>query len=1141
MTSKQIYLCFLLIFGNILSTHGQNISLQILDASTNEPISDAFIFIQNSSIGTNSDLDGFAQLNTKGISDFELVFTHINYQSIVIPAKQLNQTINTVLLVERPQELQEYVVATKKKNSRKRKKWMRRFEEAFFGENLKRKQMVLLNPEAIWFEESDSLFEAKAIGNLEILNKAMGYRLQFVLEHFSIDKNEDIRYSGKLFFEDIKAELKRPDKLAKLRSQNYNQSRQLFFLSLVQQLPINSENFEFGITQTDSTGSFQYTPQLFEDLVWSRGPQADTLHLSGFLTVIKKAKFVRNFQRNSTRITSTDQNATSFIFSKTDKIILAPNGSILNPQDLEESGNWTKDRISTELPIDYEGGIILSSPSQNTPIVDSLLQYRYRHAPEKIYLHLNQAFYSNREHLWFKGYLVNAIDHRPQTQSKVMYVDLISPSDEIIYTWILHQDKGFSGDFQWSRNQESGTYRLRAYSNYMRNSGSEYFFEKEFRVYDFLTEEVNKPFENNSQPNFNELVVDFFPEGGDIIAGIPSNICFKVSDQKGVTQDISGTIIDENNLPIAQCKTYHNGIGSFSIVPEFGQDYHLIFSVQGKEYKFQLPEIYDKGLSLNINPTKAEQIFIKVVSSDSSSLKGSFLIGHVRGAIFTQMEILQSAQTFQLSKSNLPAGLLHFTLFDGDQRPQAERLIFNDVNSTKPLVKTDWPQKAFYPKRNFSIPIQLDSTLLEEEVDVSASLLNAQLCNIQEAEEDIYSYLLVNSDLPKFIPHLNYYLKYTNAEKRFYLDLILQTQTWRRFKWRQLREGSAFKKEYPAESGFTIAGYTTRKNDSTRVQTEILLNSLDSTFLYNKILTDDQGNFSFSQVPLFDSTTFILQARINKKGAVNANGSVSGDRLVDIQIHPLSRAPKTAPQQPIFKKGVTSLVNSNQIDRFREKSYTDEQTSIAEWSIDLEEVEIVEKRSFTSARPGKGKFYNLDNQDWIPPTAQGTGLLGRLAPRVSYVPGPEGKLIAQLMDWQGNPVNAPVTLYVDGMERMSSMDFLSIPADIIQNIYINGAFISITTRRISRTMEAYLDSGILQYEHPGYYSAREFFIPRYTTNPDQELRTTIQWQPKLQFDVNGKAVLNFTSGQEPIELQLQLQGISASGEIISNLIQLDWK
>lgn len=1116
------------------------VSLVLLDAANKTPVENAFVFIKNSSIGEVSNAAGKVQLNLAKFRVPEIVITHLNYTTQTLYTSQLSFGLDTILLESKTQNLDLVTVNTKKGRGRKRKQWMRQFELAFFGETSRKERVKLLNPEVLWFEEKDSLLIAHAMDYLQLENPGTAYRSRFYLEKFELNKNEDVYFAGHSFFEDQIAQVKKQNKIRKKRDEYYLASAQLFFQSFVDQLPINEQQFEFGSTSySKEKAQFAYQQMDYDDLNWSRGLLADTLYFSDYFTIINKRSTIISYGKS--RDKDAVQPATSFLLSKTGRFIIGSNGQLINKNEIEESGYWTNYRIATMLPIDYQSSVTLGARGlYRNPILDQLQTYRTTNTPEKVYLHLNKGFYTNRENMWFKAYLVNGVNHRPVTSSDIVYVELIDPNNEKIKTWRLHRKLGLHGDFQWTRNNDEGTYRLRAYTNYMRNQGEEYFYEEAFQVLNFLPEnEVTATDSENVQntgkkaPSYR---IEFFPEGGDLVANLPSTVCFSVRDSFGRGQDASGQLLDETGAFLSAIKTSHDGLGVFKFTPKKGKQYFVKVQVGPQQVEASLPEMQKQGFSLHCNTTLTEDLYINIYASDTSALKKAYLVGHLRGNVIYYLDQIPTDKPIKIKKADVPNGLLHFTIFDKGNRPRAERLVFNDHGLSQALCDYEEKEVLINTERKTEVSIQLDSSLLGEQFDASLSITNQALSPYPSGSYDIQSYLLLNSDLEHPIPEPRQYFQSWNNTNRFYLDLQLLQRSWRRFNWKDMLEGEQLSMDYKAEKGFTIAGYTTRKDKEERVRTEVLLNSFQGDLVYKQIQTDEDGYFSFEQLPMMDSTHFVLQGRIPPKGKKLKEGKVEGNRLVDfhLALYPETEIPALELQEP---STLLPIFEPEQEQDLAEKSFSDDQTVTSTWQIDLDEVIVKANRAFTSNRPMRGvKFYNLDNIDWIPAEAQGTNLLARVAPQFNFYPGPEGKLVSRFLDFQGLPVVVPVVIEIDGMGAepggSNAGPFLSLTADDIRTIVVTKGYIGITTRGISRTREAYLESGILQFKHPAYDQARTFFTPKYTSDTGRDLRTAIHWEPQLKFDTNGQAKVQFSGPVLLQDLMIKIEGITSSGTII---------
>ncbi len=102
---------------------------------------------------------------------------------------------------------------------------------------------------------------------------------------------------------------------------------------------------------------------------------------------------------------------------------------------------------------------------------------------EKLYLHTDKPYYSAGENIWFKGYLVNATTHKPTALSQFIYVELINRIDTVVYRVKIRMDSlGFSGYLKIKPELPRGYYTLRAYTYWMQNATSDFFFRKSIYI-----------------------------------------------------------------------------------------------------------------------------------------------------------------------------------------------------------------------------------------------------------------------------------------------------------------------------------------------------------------------------------------------------------------------------------------------------------------------------------------------------------------------------------------------------------------------------------------------------------------------------------------------------------------------------------
>ena len=102
---------------------------------------------------------------------------------------------------------------------------------------------------------------------------------------------------------------------------------------------------------------------------------------------------------------------------------------------------------------------------------------------EKVYLQTDKPYYSAGENIWFKGYLVNAATLNPESYTGFIYVELWNREDSLVSRVKIRKDStGFSGHITLDQFIPSGEYNLRAYTQWMRNNSTDFFFNKNIQI-----------------------------------------------------------------------------------------------------------------------------------------------------------------------------------------------------------------------------------------------------------------------------------------------------------------------------------------------------------------------------------------------------------------------------------------------------------------------------------------------------------------------------------------------------------------------------------------------------------------------------------------------------------------------------------
>ncbi len=104
---------------------------------------------------------------------------------------------------------------------------------------------------------------------------------------------------------------------------------------------------------------------------------------------------------------------------------------------------------------------------------------------EKVYLHFDNTAYFKGEDIWYAAYVLRADSNRATDLSRVLYVDLLDPSGEIVETSKVCIDSGrASGCLHTKDILQAGFYEVRAYTRYMTNWDGVGIFSHVFPIFD---------------------------------------------------------------------------------------------------------------------------------------------------------------------------------------------------------------------------------------------------------------------------------------------------------------------------------------------------------------------------------------------------------------------------------------------------------------------------------------------------------------------------------------------------------------------------------------------------------------------------------------------------------------------------------
>lgn len=500
-------------------------------------------------------------------------------------------------------------------------------------------------------------------------------------------------------------------------------------------------------------------------------------------------------------------------------------------------------------------------------LLKNLSVYTKSHPSEKIHLHLDKPYYAIGDDIWFKAYVTDSRTSEPTTISNVLYIELINDKDSVEKQLKLLMQGGIAwADFKLDPGMNEGRYRIRAYTQWMRNAGSQFFFDKVIKIGYSVDKDAT------ALKSQNPIDVQFFPEGGSLVDGLPSKVAVKVINPNGLGENISGKIIDNEGIEILEFETSYLGMGSFFFTPAEGKSYTASIKFKnGNTGTIPLVRSKKAGYVLNVNISDTAKINVKVLISEALLNTAPLsLLAHQNGnTVFTaQVPTVKQIANLTIPTKEFISGIFTLTLFSAENAPLAERIVFvnNGIDKIEVMAKKI---KQSYAKRE-NVNIDLITTHLDKPAQGSfsvaitnASIIKPDLTN----ETNILASLLLTSDLIGNVENPNHYFLKKDITTRTQLDHLLLTQGWRRIDWKLVSNqpipGPTIPaNNYIAEKGLNISGLI-KLDGKPVINEKVSLLSTTGRLFAIDTLTDANGRFNFDKLQFGENTAFTIQA-INK-------------------------------------------------------------------------------------------------------------------------------------------------------------------------------------------------------------------------------------------------------------------------------------
>jgi hypothetical protein len=384
--------------GMLLAQTG-TITGKVVRADSKAPVVGVSVFLSNATIGTTTADDGSYTLRGIRPGQYDLVVTSVgfeDFQQAVLVGKE-PITVNATLKPQ-VQQLRDVIVTTAAD-------WKRNyamFLTEFFGTSAYARQCKIANPHDLTFiyRKSRKTLQAYSYDFIDIENRALGYKIRFLLKDFKSDKlNNLISWQGRVLYQELPGSASQKLKWEQRRQDIYYGSSLHFFRSLANHT-FDKDGFEIRILDRKPNPLRPDEEVIQRKIDKFQGVNADSLNR--WIAFYNLSKYKEYLYRQPLRpqqivqqtnepglyaisfpeylyVTYTKKREmqdfkdlyrpldmpnyeTSIITLYKPYALFDSNGAVVSSQSTLYEGTWSKNKIAELLPVDY-----IPSPSYTPP------------------------------------------------------------------------------------------------------------------------------------------------------------------------------------------------------------------------------------------------------------------------------------------------------------------------------------------------------------------------------------------------------------------------------------------------------------------------------------------------------------------------------------------------------------------------------------------------------------------------------------------------------------------------------------------------------------------------------------------------------------------------------------------------------
>ncbi|MGE5180816.1 MAG: MG2 domain-containing protein [Acidobacteriota bacterium] len=292
-----------------------------------------------------------------------------------------------------------------------------------------------------------------------------------------------------------------------------------------------------------------------------------------------------------------------------------------------------------------------------------------------------------------------------------------------------------------------------------------------------------------------KVQLSMYPEGGDLVEGVPGRVYFAAKNSLGKAADVAGRVVDDRGQVVASFASIHDGMGRFELVPSADRTYHVeIDKPAGIAQKFEVPAAKAGGCVVRAaDPAQTDgPVRVAAICSSSRTLLVEATLREQRLAGGALDVTAGKPALVELPVDSAAEGAVRVTLFSTKKEPLAERLVYR--NRGKDLkIELTADKKQYSPRDHVQLHVKTtDPSGKPVKASVGVAVVDDTVLTFADDKSaKILAHLYLDPELGATaqdpIEEPSYYFS-QKPDAAAAMDALLATRGYRRFEWRPVLE-----------------------------------------------------------------------------------------------------------------------------------------------------------------------------------------------------------------------------------------------------------------------------------------------------------------------------------------------------------------